>query len=89
VQDIILSHDAGGYLLKVAAFVDELLVKFYGLEPSTGRQAGGPHSTLMVASPIPRRECSAAHSYSSASAGFGHPFFHAASAATATGTRTA
>ena len=31
VQDIILATDAGDYLLKVARFVDELLVKFYGL----------------------------------------------------------
>jgi DNA polymerase II large subunit len=33
VQDIILSKDAGGYLLKVAQFVDDLLVKFYNLAP--------------------------------------------------------
>ena len=33
MQDIILARDAGDYLLKVARFVDELLVKFYGLEP--------------------------------------------------------
>ena len=33
VQDIILAKDAGVYLLKVAKFVDELLVKFYGLRP--------------------------------------------------------
>ncbi|MDD1753950.1 MAG: DNA polymerase II large subunit, partial [Methanotrichaceae archaeon] len=33
VQDIILSKDAGEYLLKVAQFLDDLLEKFYGLNP--------------------------------------------------------
>ncbi|MRR38477.1 DNA polymerase II large subunit, partial [bacterium] len=81
VQDIILSHDAGGYLLKVAAFVDELLVKFYGLEPFY--RAASPADligTLMVGL-APHTSAGVLCrliGYSSASAGFGHPFFHAA-----------
>jgi len=32
-QDVILPKEAGSYLLRVAKFVDELLVRFYGLKP--------------------------------------------------------
>ncbi|MHA1616518.1 MAG: DNA polymerase II large subunit [Candidatus Njordarchaeales archaeon] len=33
VQDVIINEDAAEYLVRVAKFVDELLVRFYGLEP--------------------------------------------------------
>ena len=81
VQDIILSHDAGGYLLKTAQFVDDLLVKFYGLEPFY--RAESPKDligTLMVGL-APHTSAGVLCrliGYSPASAGFGHPFFHAA-----------
>ena len=32
-QDVILSKEAGEYLVRVAKFIDDLLVKFYGLKP--------------------------------------------------------
>ena len=81
VQDIILSHDAGAYLLKTAQFVDDLLVKFYGLEPFY--RATSPKDligTLMVGL-APHTSAGVLCrliGYSPASAGFGHPFFHAA-----------
>jgi len=81
VQDIILARDAGDYLLKVAAFVDDLLVKFYGLEPYY--RASSPADligTLMVGL-APHTSAGVLCrliGYSQASAGFGHPFFHAA-----------
>ncbi len=81
VQDIILARDAGDYLLKVARFVDELLVKFYGLEPYYN--ANSPQDligTLMVGL-APHTSAGVLCrliGYSPASAGFGHPFFHAA-----------
>jgi len=81
VQDIVLAKDAGDYLLKVAQFVDELLVKLYGLKPyynaSNSQDLIGtlmvglaPHTSAGVLCRL--------IGYSSASAGFGHPFFHAA-----------
>ena len=81
VQDIILAGDAGDYLLKVAKFVDELLVKFYGLAPyynaitpadliGTLMVGLAPHTSAGVLCRL--------IGYSTASAGFGHPFFHAA-----------
>ena len=81
VQDIILSYDAGEYLLKTARFVDDLLVKFYGLEPFYN--ASKPKDligTLMVGL-APHTSAGVLCrliGYSTASAGFGHPFFHAA-----------
>ncbi len=81
VQDIILSRDGGDYLLKVAQFLDELLVKFYGLKPyynANSRQdligtllvGLAPHTSAGVLCRL--------IGYTAASAGFGHPFFHAA-----------
>ena len=32
-QDVVLPREAGAYLVRVAKFVDDLLVRFYGLEP--------------------------------------------------------
>jgi len=81
VQDVVLAKDAGDYLLKVAAFVDDLLVKFYGLEPYY--KANSPEDligTLMVGL-APHTSAGVLCrliGYSPASAGFGHPFFHAA-----------
>ncbi|MFB3765708.1 MAG: DNA polymerase II large subunit [Methanotrichaceae archaeon] len=81
VQDIILSKDGGEYLLKVAQFLDELLVKFYGLKPYYN--ANSPHDligTLMVGL-APHTSAGVLCrliGYTAASAGFGHPFFHAA-----------
>ncbi|NYT02326.1 MAG: DNA polymerase II large subunit [Methanosarcinales archaeon] len=81
VQDVILCQDAGDYLLRVARFVDELLVKFYGLEPfynaSSPQDLIGtlliglaPHTSAGVLCRLV--------GYTRASAGYGHPYFHAA-----------
>ncbi|MDM7934793.1 MAG: DNA polymerase II large subunit, partial [Methanothrix sp.] len=81
VQDIILSRDAGEYMLRVARFVDDLLVRFYGLEPYYN--ASDPQDligTLMVGL-APHTSAGVLCrliGYTEASAGFGHPFFHAA-----------
>jgi len=81
VQDVILSFDGGEYLLKVAKFVDEELAKFYGLESfynaATPQDLIGallvglaPHTSAGVLCRL--------IGYTTASAGYGHPFFHAA-----------
>lgn len=81
VQDIILSRDGGNYLLKVAQFIDDLLMKFYGLKPYYN--ANSPQDligTLMVGL-APHTSAGVLCrliGYTGASAGFGHPFFHAA-----------
>ncbi len=81
VQDIILAGDAGDYLLKVAKFVDELLVKFYGLAPYYNAIAPSDLIGTLMVGLAPHTSAGVLCrliGYSSASAGFGHPFFHAA-----------
>jgi DNA polymerase II large subunit len=81
VQDIILSHDCSSYLIKVAAFIDDLLEKFYGLpryynvnseEGLVGHLVIGlaPHTSAGVLGRM--------IGFNGASAGYAHPFFHAA-----------
>ncbi len=81
VQDIILSNDGGGYLLKVAQFVDELLVKFYGLQSYHNAQSPEDLIGTLMVGLAPHTSAGVLCrliGYTSASAGFGHPFFHAA-----------
>ncbi len=80
-QDVILAKNAGDYLVKVAKFVDDLLVKFYGLEPFysvekpedlIGHLVIGlaPHTSAGVLGRI--------IGFADVLAGYAHPYFHAA-----------
>jgi DNA polymerase II large subunit len=81
VQDVIVSEDAGEYLLRAACFIDDLLCKYYGLQPSynvsckedlIGSLVIGlaPHTSAGIIGRIlgfiPSSVC------------YAHPFFHAA-----------
>ncbi|MCK4266740.1 MAG: DNA polymerase II large subunit, partial [Thermoplasmata archaeon] len=81
VQDFISSRTCGDYLVKVARFVDEMLVKHYGLEPFydvekrddlIGHMGMGlaPHTSGGVLCRF--------IGFMEASVGYAHPFFHAA-----------
>jgi len=81
VQDIILSIDAGEYLLRVSRFIDDLLVKYYGgvayynaskRNDLIGRLVIGlaPHTSAGVLGRL--------IGFTRASVGYAHPFFHAA-----------
>ncbi len=80
-QDIILAKDAAEYLLKASRFIDDLLTKFYGLEPFynadsiedlIGHLVIGlaPHTSAGVLGRI--------IGFSDVLAGYAHPYFHAA-----------
>ncbi len=80
-QDIIISVDAASYLLKVSQFVDSLLSRFYGLEPYYGASSKediighlvlglAPHTSAGIVGRI--------IGFTTASACYAHPFFHAA-----------
>ena len=80
-QDIIVSWNCGHYLLQVSWFLDELLVKFYGLEPYYNARSPedlvgafilglAPHTSAGVLGRI--------IGYTNALVGYAHPFFHAA-----------
>ncbi len=80
-QDVILSKNAAEYLVRVAKFIDDLLVKFYGLEPYynvekpedlIGHLVIGlaPHTSAGVLGRI--------IGFADVLAGYAHPYFHAA-----------
>ncbi|MEA1908541.1 MAG: DNA polymerase II large subunit [Euryarchaeota archaeon] len=81
VQDIILSFNAGEYLLRISRFIDDLLVKYYKQEAYynashrndlVGKLVIGlaPHTSAGVLGRI--------IGFTRASVGYAHPFFHAA-----------
>ena len=81
VQDLVISHHCGEYLHKAACFIDDLLVKYYGLEPyynaTTANDMVGtlliglaPHTSAGVLGRLV--------GFTRASVGWAHPFFHAA-----------
>jgi len=80
-QDIIVSHSCGDFLLKVAAFVDELLEKHYGMEAfyraKTKRDLIG-HLVIGLAPHTSAGVLGRLIGFTSASVGYAHPFFHAA-----------
>ena len=80
-QDVILAKNAAEYLVRVANFIDDLLVRFYGLEPFynvkkpedlIGHLVIGlaPHTSAGVLGRI--------IGFADVLAGYAHPYFHAA-----------
>lgn len=77
-QDIIVNTGAGDWLLKVTAFIDELLEKFYGIKPFYNAKTKedligelviglAPHTSAGIVGRI--------LGYSKARLGWGHPYF--------------
>ena len=80
-QDVVLSRYSAEYLMRVADFVDDLLVQYYGVEPyheiddvddMVGELVMGlaPHTSAGVLGRVV--------GFTDASVGYAHPFFHAA-----------
>ena len=80
-QDVILSYDCGEWLLQVSKFIDDLLIRYYKVESyynaGTKEDLVGeliiglaPHTSAGVLARV--------IGFTSASASFAHPFFHAA-----------
>jgi DNA polymerase II large subunit len=80
-QDVVLSADSAEYLKRVADFVDDLLVQYYGVEPYHGLDGVedligelvmglAPHTSAGVLGRVV--------GFTDASVGYAHPFFHAA-----------
>ncbi len=80
-QDLVISLDAAAYLLKVSHFVDALLAQFYGLAPfykATRKEELIGHLVLGLAPHTSAGVLSRIIGFTSASACYAHPFFHAA-----------
>ncbi|RRJ29140.1 DNA polymerase II large subunit [Halocatena pleomorpha] len=81
VQDIVLSSGAAEHMLKTADFVDDLLERYYGMEPFydvddrdelVGELVFGmaPHTSAAVVGRVV--------GFTDAAVGYAHPYFHAA-----------
>ena len=81
VQDVVLSDGAAEHLLKTAAFVDDLLAQYYGMEAYydfedredlVGELVFGmaPHTSAATVGRVV--------GFTSAAVGYAHPYFHAA-----------
>ena len=80
VQDVVLSEGAAAHMRKTAAFVDDLLEQYYGLEPFYGLEERddlvgelvfgmAPHTSAAVVGRIV--------GFTTAAVGYAHPYFHA------------
>jgi len=81
VQDFVCSKSCGDYLVKVANFIDELLVKHYGIEPFYNLRRRDDligHLGVGLAPHTSGGVLCRFIGFTGASAGYGHPFFHAA-----------
>ncbi len=81
VQDIVVSESCGDYLARTAKYVDELLVKFYGLKPYYNvdkRKDLIGHLLIGLAPHTSGGVLCRVVGYTKAQCHFGHPYYHAA-----------
>lgn len=81
VQDIVVSESCGDYLARTAKYLDELLVKFYGLKPYYNvdkRKDLLGHLLIGLAPHTSGGVLCRVVGYTKAQCHFGHPYYHAA-----------
>jgi DNA polymerase II large subunit len=81
VQDVVVSHDCGEYLLKTSCFIDDLLVKYYGQQPYYNAKSINDLIGTLVIGLAPHTSAGVLGrliGFTKASVGYAHPFFHAA-----------
>ena len=81
VQDVIPAQSVADYLQKAAAFIDEELVKIYGMSPYYGVKSRADLVGHLVIGLAPHTSAGVLGriiGYTKASACFAHPFFHTA-----------
>lgn len=81
MQDVIVAEEAGEYLLDVANYIDDLLVKYYDMEPYY--EADEPEDLVgsLLIGMAPHTSAGVVGrllGFTTASANYAHPFFHAA-----------
>ncbi|MFB6360968.1 MAG: DNA-directed DNA polymerase II large subunit [Halobacteriales archaeon] len=80
-QDIVLSSGAAQHLMQVADFVDDLLERFYGLDPFYEVEERGDLVGALVFGLAPHTSAAVVGrivGFTDAAVGYAHPYFHAA-----------
>jgi len=80
-QDIVVSKDCMDFLLKSAKFMDDLLVKLYGMEPYYRAEERGDLFGCAIIGLAPHTSAGVLGrviGYTNANVCFAHPFYHAA-----------
>jgi DNA polymerase II large subunit len=81
VQDVVVHHEAGEYLLRISKFIDDLLEKYYGLDRYYNAESIDDLIGTLMLGLAPHTSAGVLCrliGYTDASAGYAHPFFHAA-----------
>ena len=81
VQDIVVSKDCAEYLLKTSRFIDDLLIRYYKVEPYYNLQDVDSLIGKLVIGLAPHTSAGVLGrlvGFTGASVGYAHPFFHAA-----------
>lgn len=81
IQDIVVSESCGDYLLKVSKFIDDLLVKYYNMEPFYNAESRVDLVGHLIAGLAPHTSAGVLGrivGYTKASGCYAHPYFHSA-----------
>jgi DNA polymerase II large subunit len=81
VQDLVVSRGAAEYILQTTKYIDDLLVKYYGLEPHYKAETIEDIIGVMLIGLAPHTSAGVLGrlvGFTKASVGYAHPFFHAA-----------
>ena len=80
-QDFIVAKGAGDFLLRTAKYIDELLVRFYGMEPYYNAESENDLVGHLICALAPHTSggvLSRIIGWADCSGGYAHPLFHAA-----------
>ena len=80
VQDLVISYDGGEYMLRIAKYVDDLLVKYYKVEPYYNAETIQDLVGVLLIGLAPHTSAGVLGrliGFTKASVGYAHPFFHA------------
>ncbi|MDI9394213.1 MAG: DNA polymerase II large subunit [Euryarchaeota archaeon] len=80
VQDLVISYDGGEYMLRTAKYIDDLLVKYYKVEPYYNAKTIQDLVGVLLIGLAPHTSAGVLGrllGFTKASVGYAHPFFHA------------
>jgi DNA polymerase II large subunit len=80
VQDLVISYDGGEYMLRIAKYVDDLLVRYYKVEPYYNARTIQDLVGVLLIGLAPHTSAGVLGrliGFTKASVGYAHPFFHA------------